>query len=197
MRLQGRMVDVVVVGQLVAGRLCQILDRHARCDEKLDGVVEPAGRDGRLDACDIAADGHHVHLILTPGPEPGAAREAVDTGKRILQRHAMGVDILFGDAGQMGEVWIERIPLAEAVDGPDVGLVRAKDRKLAFESELDGSDLRNDRIGIVGRAPKSALRAFEAKKFTVEYDCGLHGRRSPRSWSFGLNTLRRGPTSSL
>ncbi|MBB3160256.1 hypothetical protein FHS25_000688 [Rhizobium laguerreae] len=90
----------------------------------------------------------------------------------------MGVDILLGDAGQIGEIGIERIPLAEAIDGPNIGLVGIEDLKLAFETKLDGSDLRDDRIGIVGRAPKSALRAFQAKKFTVEYDRGLHRRRS-------------------
>lgn len=56
MALQGWMLDLVVIGEFVARRLCQVLDRHSGREQELDGVIKTPGRDCNIDAGDIAAD---------------------------------------------------------------------------------------------------------------------------------------------
>jgi hypothetical protein len=80
------------------------------------------------------------------------------------------IDLLLRHAGQPREKGIEGISAAKSVDWTDVSLERVDKRKIAVEPQLDRANLRDNRIWIMCRAPKSTLRTFKAEKFAVEYD---------------------------
>lgn len=81
MPLQCRMLDAIIVGKLVAGCLCYVLDRHPRRKHELDRVVKPVRRDTWLNARDIAADSDYLQFVLAPRPETRAFGEAIDPAR--------------------------------------------------------------------------------------------------------------------
>lgn len=174
MPLQWWMFNAIVVCQLVARGLCEIFDRHARRNEKFDSIVEPVRWYDRVNPRDIATDGNHVQLILAPGPEPSTIGKIIKGRKGLLQGQALGGDVLFGDAGQVGEIGIERILFAKPINRPNICFEAIQDRKLAFETQLDGSDLGYNRIRINRSAPKPALRPLDTQKLAIKYNSCLH-----------------------
>ncbi|MGO4569623.1 hypothetical protein AB4Z52_32415 [Rhizobium sp. 2YAF20] len=62
---------------------------------------------------------------------------------------------------------VELITLFAGRSGVETG-VSVQERKITLQPELHGTDLPDNRIGVVSRAPKPALRALKAKKFAVK-----------------------------
>jgi hypothetical protein len=92
--MQKTVFHTVVVGKLVASLPCQVLTGHPCFNEKFDRIVESRCGNWRMNACDVAADCHHVQLILAPRPKAGSVGKSLKVGESLLQVYTVAVDIV-------------------------------------------------------------------------------------------------------